>query len=140
MLIMLVGMIAGCTPGAGAANGQGQKKDNTKQTTLFGLPAVPAPEKPERRPRKKGAAVPSEGSGVAGPGITEESQDTEMAESQDASVPASQAATVTAVDSQQESQATEVIAPQEEGSPEPIEWPPTPPPMEQNLPDEICTN
>jgi len=62
-----------------------------------------------------------------------------MAENQDADVPASQAATVTAVDSQRESQATEVIATQE-GSPEPIEWPPSPPPMGQNPPDEICNN
>lgn len=62
-----------------------------------------------------------------------------MAETQDADVPASQAATVTAVDSRQESQATEVVAAQEEGSPEPIDWPPSPPPMGQNLPDEICS-
>lgn len=62
-----------------------------------------------------------------------------MAESQDADVPASQAATETAVGSRQESQATEVIAPQE-GSPEPIDWPPSPPPMGQDLPDEICSN
>ena len=127
--------------GAATANGRGQKRDNTKQTTLFGLPAVPAPEKPEKRSRKKGGGegvVPSEGCVVAGP-ETGESQDVEMTESQNAEIPASQAATVTAVDSQQESQATEVITTQE-GSPEPIDWPPSPPPMGQNLPDEICTN
>jgi len=122
----------------GAASGLGQKKDNTKQTTLFGLPAVPAPEKPEKRPRKKNAAVSSEDSRVVQP-ETRASQDIEMSESQDGDVPISQTATVTAVDSQQESQATEVIATQE-GSPEPIDWPPSPPPMVQNLPDEICTN
>jgi chromosome transmission fidelity protein 4 len=127
--------------GAATANGRGQKRDNTKQTTLFGLPAVPAPEKPEKRSRKKGGGegvVPSEGCVVAGP-ETGELQDVEMTESQNAEIPASQAATVTAVDSQQESQATEVITTQE-GSPEPIDWPPSPPPMGQNLPDEICTN
>jgi chromosome transmission fidelity protein 4 len=137
MLIFFVRVIAGCTPGSATANGRGQKKDNTKQTTLFGLPAVPVSEKPEKRSRKKGGAVPSEGSGVAGLEVTEESQDVEMAESRDADVSASQAATVTAVDSQQESQATDVIATQEEGSPEPIDWPPSPPPMEQSLQDEI---
>jgi hypothetical protein len=84
-----------------------------------------------------------------------------MVELQDvAATQTSQGATATVVDSQQESQATEVIATQvkrvslfhtalkltngmqEDGSPEPIEWPPTPPPMENNLPlpDEICTN
>ena len=147
---------------AGAPNGRGQKRDNTKQTTLFGLPAVPvpAPERPEKRSRKKGgAAVPSEDSHVTEPKTMESSQDVEMAEPQDvAATQTSQEATATAVDSQQESQATEVITTQvkrmspvyavlkltndtqEEGSPEPIEWPPTPPPMENNLPDEICTN
>jgi len=125
--------------GTATSNGRGQKKDKTKQTTLFGLPTVPAPEKSEKRPRKKGGAVQSEDCGVARP-ETRESQDVEMAESQDADVPVSQAATETAVDSQQESQAaTEVIAPQE-GSPEPIEWPPSPPPMGQDLPDELCSN
>jgi len=123
----------------GAASGLGQKKDNTKQTTLFGLPAAPAPEKTEKRSRKKNAAVPSEDSRVVQP-ETRESQDVEMSEAQDGDVSISQAATVTAVDSQQESQATEVITTQEEGSPEPIDWPPSPPSMVQNLSDEICTN
>ncbi len=154
-LLVRVSVAAGT---AGAANGRGQKKDNAKQTTLFGLPAVPAPERPEKRPRKKGGAVPSED-----PHFTEpengESQDVEMVAPQDvAATPTSQAATATAVDSQQESQATEVITTQVEGvptsmrclnltndtqeggSPEPIDWPPTPPPMENNLPDEICAN
>jgi hypothetical protein len=148
---------------AGAPNGRGQKRDNTKQTTLFGLPAVPvpAPERPEKRSRKKGgAAVPSEDSRVAEPETMESSQDVEMAELQDvAATQTSQGATATAVDSQQESQATtEVITTQvkrvspahavlkltndvqEDGSPEPIDWPATPPPMENSLPDEICTN
>ncbi|KAI0283622.1 hypothetical protein BGY98DRAFT_1093722 [Russula aff. rugulosa BPL654] len=128
---------------AGASNGRGQKRDNTKQTTLFGLPAVPAPDRPEKRSRKKGGAVASgEDSQVDEP-ETMGSQDVEMVELQDvAATQTSQGATATVVDSQQESQATEVIATQEDGSPEPIEWPPTPPPMENNLPlpDEICTN
>lgn len=148
-------------PAAGASNGRGQKRDNTKQTTLFGLPAVPAPDRPEKRSRKKGGAVASgEDSQVAEPEAME-SQDVEMVELQDvAATQTSQGATATVVDSQQESQATEVITTQvkrvslfhtalkltndmqEDGSPEPIEWPPTPPPMENNLPlpDEICTN
>lgn len=143
---------------AGAPNGRGQKRDNTKQTTLFGLPSVPAPERPEKRSRKKGAAASSEDSRAAEPEIVG-SQDVEMAELQDVvATQTSQAATATAVDSQQESQATEVITTQvkrvspvnavlkltndmqEDGSPEPIDWPPSPPPMENNLPDEICTN
>jgi hypothetical protein len=91
----------------------------------------------------------------------ESSQDVEMTELQDVTATqTSQEATATAVDSQQqESQAaTELITTQvkrvspvyavlkltndvqEDGSPEPIDWPPTPPPMENNLPDEICTN
>ena len=154
-------LVAGGT--ANAPNGRGQKRDNTKQTTLFGLPAVPvpAPERPEKRSRKKGgAAVPSEDSRVAEPETTESSQDVEMAELQDVTATqTSQGATATVVDSQQESQAaTEVITTQvkrvspvyavleltndtqEDGSPEPIDWPSTPPPMENNLPDEICTN
>lgn len=138
---MLVRATARCITGSSTANGRGQKKDGTKQTTLFGLPTVPAPEKPEKRSRKKGGgAAPAEGSGVAEPETADESQDVEMAENQAADVPASQAATVTAVDSQRESQTTEVIATQEEGSPEPIDWPPSPPPMEQNPSDEICNN
>ncbi|KAI0252269.1 hypothetical protein BJV78DRAFT_1352497 [Lactifluus subvellereus] len=46
-----------------AANGRGQKRDNTKQTALFGLPAAsaPAPEKPEKRARKMGGVVPCKG-------------------------------------------------------------------------------
>jgi len=100
----------------GAANGLGPKKDNTKQTTLFGLPAVPAPEKPEKGSRKKNSAVPSEDPRVVQP-ETRESQDVEMSESQDGDVSTSQAATVTAVDSQQqESQATEVITTQVKGT------------------------
>ncbi|KAI0302532.1 hypothetical protein BC826DRAFT_419747 [Russula brevipes] len=119
----------------GAANGRGQKRDNTKQTTLFGLPAVPAQEKQDKRSRKKGGAVSSEDRNVV-VSETGESQDVEMAESHDVDTPTSQAATMTAVDSQQESQATEVITTQE-GSP--IDWPPSPP-AGQNLPDEISTN
>ena len=98
---------------ASTANGRGQKRDNTKQTTLFGLPAVSAPEKPEKRARKKGGAVPCESDRGASPG-SRESQDVEMAESQSAVVPTSQTATV--VDSQQESQATEVITTQVKGT------------------------
>jgi hypothetical protein len=97
----------------GAANGRGQKRDNTKQTTLFGLPAVPAQEKQEKRSRKKGGVVSSEDRNVV-VSETGESQDVEMAESHDVVAPTSQAATVTAVDSQQESQATEVITTQVE--------------------------
>jgi hypothetical protein len=101
---------------AGAANGRGQKRDNTKQTTLFGLPAVPAVERPEKRSRKKGGAVPSEDSRVTEP-EPGESQDVEMVKPQDATAtPTSQAATATAVDSQQESQATEVITTQVESA------------------------
>jgi hypothetical protein len=101
---------------AGVVNGRGQKKDNTKQTTLFGLPAVSAPEKPEKRAarKKNGAVVPCEGSRLASP-ESRESQDVEMAEEcQGAGVPTSQ--TVTAVDSQQESQATEMITTQVKGT------------------------
>ncbi len=94
---------------AGAPNGRGQK---TKQTTLFGLPAVPAPERPEKRTRKKGGAAPSEDASAAEP-ETMESQDVEMVELQDvAATQTSQGGTATAVDSQQESQATEVITTQ----------------------------
>ena len=103
-----------CT--SGATNGRGQKRDNTKQTTLFGLPAVSAAERPEKRSRKKGAAVPSEDSCVTGP-ETNESQDVEMAAPQDVNTPTSQEATATVVDSQQESQATEVITTQVEHIP-----------------------
>lgn len=83
-----------------------------------------------------------------------------MAEPQDVvATQTSQGATATAVDSQHESQATDVmittqvkrVSPvnavleltndmQEDGSPEPIDWPPSPPPMENSLPNEICTN
>jgi hypothetical protein len=96
---------------AGVTNGGGQK---TKQTTLFGLPAVPAAERPEKRSRKKGGAVPSENSQVTGP-ENSESQDVEMvgtAETQYVDTPTSQEATATAVDSQQESQVTELITTQ----------------------------
>jgi len=97
---------------AGVPNGRGQNRDNTKQTTLFGLPAVPAPERSEKRTRKNGGAIPSEDSRVAEP-ETVESQDVEMAELQDvAATQTSQGGTATAVDSQQESQATEVITTQ----------------------------
>jgi chromosome transmission fidelity protein 4 len=129
-----------CLPAAaGTTNGRGQKRDNTKQTTLFGLPAVPAAERPEKRSRKKGGTAPSDDCRVSGP-ETKESEDVEMTESQDVDASTSQGATATAVDSQQESQATEVITTQEDGSPEPIDWPPTPPPMGNDLPDEICTS
>ena len=97
---------------AGAPNGRGQKRDNTKQTTLFGLPAVPTPERPEKRSRKKGEGVLSEDSRVAEPETTE-SQDAEMAELQDVTATqTSQVGTATVVDSQQESQATELITTQ----------------------------
>jgi hypothetical protein len=77
----------------GAANGgRGQKRDNTKQTTLFGLPAVPAQEKQEKRSRKKGGAVSSEDCNVV-VSETGESQDVEMAGSHDVDAPTSQAAT-----------------------------------------------
>ena len=150
-------MLVRKTAAAGATNGRGQKRDNTKQTTLFGLPAVPAVERPEKRSRKKGkAVVPSEDCRVSAP-ETEELQDVEMVP-QDVDASTSQEATATAVDSQQESQATEVITTQvesvphlrrclkltddkqEDGSPEPIEWPPTPPPLGNSLPDAICTS
>jgi hypothetical protein len=101
---------------AGATNGRGQKRDNTKQTTLFGLPAVPAAERPEKRSRKKGGAAPSEDSRVTGP-ETGESQDVEMVGSHDVDTPTSQGATATAVDSQQESQVTEPVTTQVEGVP-----------------------
>ncbi|KAH9956929.1 WD40 repeat-like protein [Russula dissimulans] len=45
----------------GAASGLGQKKDNTKQTTLFGLPAAPAPEKAEKRSRRRDVRAPGWG-------------------------------------------------------------------------------
>ncbi|KAI9461236.1 hypothetical protein BJY52DRAFT_217010 [Lactarius psammicola] len=122
---------------AGAANGRGLKRDNTKQSTLFGLPAVPAPEKTAKRARNKGGAVPSEEVRASEPD-TSESQDVEMAESQNTEDLVSRAA---AVDSQHESQATEVVTQvEEEDSPEPIDWPPTPPSMGQNLPDEISAS
>lgn len=89
---------------AGTAYGRGQKRDNTKQTTLFGLPAVSASEKPEKRSRKKGGA---------------DSQDVEMAETQGVNAATSQVETVTAVDSQPESQATEVITTQVKGAAHP---------------------
>lgn len=101
---------------AGVTNGRGQKRDNTKQTTLFGLPAVPSAERPEKRSRKKGGAVLSEDCRVTEP-ETRESQDVEMAESQDVDTSTSQGATATVVDSQQESQVTEVITTQVEGAP-----------------------
>jgi chromosome transmission fidelity protein 4 len=109
-------MVCACLSIAGVANGRGQKRDNTKQTTLFGLPAGPAPEKPEKRTaRKKGGAVPCEGGGRLASPESRESQDVEMAEEfQGTGVPTSQ--TATAVDSQQESQATEVITTQVEGN------------------------
>lgn len=98
---------------AGAPNGRGQKRDNTKQTTLFGLPTVPAPDRPEKRSRKKGGAVPSEEDPRVAEPETMESQDVEMAELQDAgATQTSQGETATVVDSQQESQATEVITTQ----------------------------
>jgi hypothetical protein len=101
---------------AGAPNGRGQKRDNTKQTTLFGLPAVPPVDRPEKRSRKKGGAVPSEEDSRVAEPETMESQDVEMAELQDAaatqSTQMSQGATATAVE--QESQATEVITTQVE--------------------------
>lgn len=122
---------------ASAANGRGSKKDNTKQSTLFGLPAVPAPEKTAKRARNKGGAVPSEDVRSTEPD-TSESQDIDMVESQNTGDLASGS---TVVDSQQESQATEVVTQVEEGnSPEPIDWPQTPPSMGQNLPDEISTS
>ena len=101
---------------AGVTNGRGQKRDNTKQTTLFGLPAVPSAERPEKRSRKKGGAVLSEDCRVTEP-ETRESQDVEMAESQDVDTSTSQGATATVVDSRQESQVTELITTQVEGAP-----------------------
>ncbi|KAH9045120.1 hypothetical protein EDB84DRAFT_1469307 [Lactarius hengduanensis] len=118
---------------ASAANGRGPKKDNTKQSTLFGLPAVPAPEKTAKRARTKSGAVPSEEARATEPD-TSESQDIEMAE-EDLEPQAA------AMDPQQESQATEVVTLVEEGaSPEPIDWPATPPSIGQNLPDEISAS
>jgi hypothetical protein len=93
---------------AGAANGREQK---TKQTTLFGLPAVPAAERPEKRSRKKGGAVTSEDSHTTG-NETSETQDVEMAGTQEVDTPTSQGATATAVNSQQESQVTELVTTQ----------------------------
>lgn len=90
---------------ASAANGRGPKKDNTKQSTLFGLPVVPAPEKTAKRARNKGGAVPSEDVRATEPD-TSESQDIEMVESQ---ITEDLASGSTAVDSQRESQATEVM-------------------------------
>jgi len=136
-----------------AANGRGPKKDNTKQTTLFGLPAVPAPEKTAKRARNKGGAGPSEDVRPTEPD-TSESQDVEMAESHNTEDLAPKTATVDS----QESQATEVVTQvevrfvpalrlkviqcntQEGDSPDPIDWPPTPPSMGQNLPDETSTS
>jgi chromosome transmission fidelity protein 4 len=144
----------GCVATASAANGRGPKKDNTKQSTLFGLPAVPPPEKTAKRARNKGGAIPSKEICATEPDASE-SQDVEMAESHNTEDLASQAV---AVDSQQESQATEVVTEvevrffpvlhlkviqsnaQEGGSPEPIDWPATPPSMGQNLPDEISAS
>ena len=88
-----------------AANGRGSKRDNTKQSTLFGLPAVPLPEKTAKRARNKGRAAPSEEVRATEPD-TSESPDVEMAESSNTEDLASLAA---AVDSQQDSQATEVV-------------------------------
>ena len=143
----------GCVATASATNGRGPKRDNTKQSTLFGLPAVPAPEKPAKRTRNKGGAGPQEEVCATEPD-TSETQDVEMAESHNTG----DLPRAAAVDSQQESQATEVATPvevrlfpmlhlkiirrnaQEGGSPEPIDWPPSPPSMEQNLPDEISAS
>jgi thymidine kinase len=72
---------------------------------LFGLPAVPAPEKTSKRARNKGGAVPSEDIRAPEPD-TSESQDVEMAESQ---ITEDLASGTTEVDSQQESQATEIV-------------------------------
>ena len=94
-----------CVATASAANGRGPKRDNTKQSTLFGLPAVPAPEKTSKRARNKGGAIPSEDVCATEPN-TSESQDVEMAESQ---ITEDLASGTTEVDSQQESQATEVV-------------------------------
>ena len=94
---------------ASAANGRGPKKDNTKQSTLFGLPAVSAPDKTAKRARNKGGVAPSEDVRSTEPD-TSESQDVEMVESQDTEDLASGP---TVVDSQQESQATEVATPVE---------------------------
>lgn len=90
---------------ASAANGRGPKKDNTKQSTLFGLPAVSVPEKTAKRARNKGGAVRSEDVRATEPD-TSESQDVEMVESQSTENVTSGS---TVVDSQQESQATEVV-------------------------------
>ena len=137
-----------------AANGRAPKRDNTKQSTLFGLPAVSAPDKTAKRGRNKGGAAPSEDVRAPEPD-TSESQDVEMVESQNTEDLASGS---TAVDSQHESQATEVVTPvevrlfhvlhvevtqsnaQEGHSPEPFDWPQTPPSMGQNLPDEISAS
>ena len=94
---------------ASAANGRGPKKDNTKQSTLFGLPAVSVPDKTAKRARNKGGVAPSEDVRSTEPD-TSESQDVEMVESQDTEDLASGP---TVVDSQQESQATEVATPVE---------------------------
>ena len=143
-----------CVATASAANGRGPKRDNTRQSTLFGLPVVPPPEKTAKRARNKGGAVPSKEACATEPD-TSESQDVEMAESHNTEDLASQAV---AVDSQRESQATGVVTQvevrflsmphlkviqsnaQEGGSPEPIDWPATPPSMGQNLPDEISAS
>lgn len=143
-----------CVATASTANGRRPKKDNTKQSTLFGLPAVPAPEKTAKRARNKGGEVPSEDVRATEP-ATSESQDVEMVESQNTEDLASESRAA-AVDSQQESQATEVVTQvrsfpvlhskviqsnaQEGDSPEPIDWPATPPSMGQNLADEISAS
>lgn len=94
-----------CVATASAANGRGSKKDNTKQSTLFGLPAVSVPEKTAKRARNKGGAVPSEDVRATEPD-TSESQDVEMVESQSTEDLTSGSTTL---DSQQDSQATEVV-------------------------------
>ncbi|THH15042.1 hypothetical protein EW146_g5378 [Bondarzewia mesenterica] len=129
-----------------ASNG---KKDSTRQTTLFGLPAPAPPEKPEKRGRKKKAVddADSQTKSEAGTPDVSARQTRSQSEAMDVDTTDGQETQATDVNTQEEeSQLTEmttqvaessqtIVATQTQqvDSPEPldIEWAPSPPPIMQ---------
>ncbi|CAL1707133.1 unnamed protein product [Somion occarium] len=103
------------------------KKETGRQTTLFGLPAVPPPEK-KAPGRKKKANVAEESQSQSQRGSAEPTakpaEEKTSAESQDTDV--------TMLESQESQVLTELAEESQErtASPEPIDWPDSPAPVE----------